>query len=89
MRSIALLTSLVIAGFAAASFAPPAEAKKRRAAQPVDQYTNQQYMAGKYPPNMRDPTGVYMADGEEVGKDPDPHIRLMMTRDPKGSWGTR
>jgi hypothetical protein len=31
------------------------------------------------------PHGIYLPDGELVGKDPDPFIRLMIRRDPKPS----
>jgi hypothetical protein len=35
------------------------------------------------PPSRQHPYGVYSADGELLGMDPDPNIRLQIRRDPK------
>ena len=80
MKILVLATALL----AAAAVAVPAEAaskkkKKATAVQAPATYTYGQ----RVPPSRQHPHGVYGADGELLGMDPDPNIRLMIRRDPK------
>ena len=80
MRILVLATALI----AAAAVAAPAEAasKKKRKISAVQAPVTHHYR-DRVPPSRQHPHGVYGADGELLGMDPDPNIRLMIRRDPK------
>ncbi len=84
MKALVLVTALAAAVALVAASAVPAEAaskkkKKVSAVQAPATYTYGQ----RVPPSRQHPHGVYGADGELLGMDPDPNIRLMIRRDPK------
>ena len=75
------MNKLVIAFVAATLVASPAFAKKRSALSP------EAAAAQAYVPIDSDPTTVdsytVVVNGQIVGRDPDPNVRLMLQRDPK------
>ena len=83
MKILVLATALI----AAVAVAMPAEAatgkknKKVAASSQVAPFTHK--YGDRVPPNRQHPWGVYGADGEVLGMDPDPNVRLMIRRDPK------
>jgi len=90
MKISALAASFFAALLAVAAFAAPADAQQKTRKKPQgasDAYSHG-YMPGKVPPGQRSPYGVYGADGELYGMDPDPFIRMQINRDPK-PWGDR
>jgi hypothetical protein len=81
MRILVLATVLI----AAVAVAAPAEAqstKKKKKVGNVQAPATYSYRE-RVPPSRQHPYGVYSADGELLGMDPDPNIRLMIRRDPK------
>ncbi len=83
MKALVLVTALAAAVALVAASAVPADAaskkKKKASVQAPATYTYGQ----RVPPSRQHPHGVYGADGELLGMDPDPNIRLMIRRDPK------
>jgi hypothetical protein len=83
MKALVLVTALAAAVALVAASAMPADAaskkKKKVSVQAPATYTYGQ----RVPPSRQHPHGVYGADGELLGMDPDPNIRLMIRRDPK------
>ena len=76
MKAIVLTTALLALAITPAA----AQAKKKRVAPPSPPSIHAQAsMPGQHP------HGIYMPDGELIGMDPDPFIRLMMRKDPKPS----
>jgi hypothetical protein len=73
MKVLALMTGVLALAAASAEAAP----KNKRSS--VASEHAQATQAGQHP------HGIYLPDGELVGKDPDPFIRLMIRRDPKPS----
>ena len=80
MKILALAAALIVAvAMAPAEAAAPKKKKQVRAAAPA-----QTYMYGqRVPPSRQHPYGVYGADGELLGMDPDPNVRAMIRKDPK------
>jgi hypothetical protein len=82
MKILVLATALI----AAAAVAVPAEAstssKKKKKASATQAPATYSYRE-RVPPSRQHPYGVYGADGELLGMDPDPNVRLMIRRDPK------
>ena len=80
MKILVLATALIIA----AAVAVPAEAasKKKKKVSAVQAPVAYKY-GDRVPPSRQHPHGVYGADGELLGMDPDPNIRMMIRRDPK------
>ena len=81
MKTLVLATALI----AAAAVAVPAEAastKKKKKVSNVQAPVSYSYR-DRVPPSRQHPYGVYGADGELLGMDPDPNIRMMIRRDPK------
>jgi hypothetical protein len=68
MKTSVLVTALI----AAVAFAAPAEAKKRKQAQPQKPAIAQ-----------KDPYAVYDFDGRLAGRDPDPNIRAAIRKSPR------
>jgi hypothetical protein len=83
MKVLALATALI----AAVAVAVPAEAatgKKKKKVTAVQAPQSSPYSNLKrVPPHLQHPYGVYGADGELLGMDPDPNIRMMIRKDPK------
>jgi hypothetical protein len=82
MKILVLATALV----AAAAVAVPTEAstgtKKKKKASNVQAPATYSHRE-RVPASRQHPYGVYSADGELLGMDPDPNVRLMIRRDPK------
>jgi hypothetical protein len=81
MKLFVLATALI----ATVAVAVPAEAqstKKKKKVSNVQAPATYSYRE-RVPPSRQHPYGVYSADGELLGMDPDPNIRLMIRRDPK------
>ena len=81
MKILVLATALIVA----AAVAAPAEAasnKKKKKVTAVQAPVTHSYR-DRVPPSRQHPHGVYGADGELLGMDPDPNIRMMIRKDPK------
>lgn len=81
MKILVLATALI----AAVAVAVPAEAasqKKKKKVSSVQAPVSSSYR-DRVPPSRQHPHGVYSADGELLGMDPDPNIRMMIRKDPK------
>lgn len=84
MKALVVATALI----AAAVVAVPAEAagkkkKKLTAVQAPVAYQSGYQSLKRVPPHRQHPHGVYSADGELLGMDPDPNIRMMLRKDQK------
>jgi len=82
MKILVLATALITA----AAIAMPAEAatgKKKKKVSAVHAPAQTYKHGDRVPPSRQHPHGVYGADGELLGMDPDPHIRMMIRKDPK------
>lgn len=84
MKAFVLVTALAAAVALVAASAVPADAasKKKKKVSAVQAPGGYHYR-DRVPPSRQHPHGVYGADGELLGMDPDPNIRLMIRRDPK------
>ena len=81
MKILFLATALI----AAVAVAAPVEAatgKKKKKVSNLQAPATYSYRE-RVSPSRQHPYGVYGADGELLGMDPDPNIRLMIRRDPK------
>ena len=79
MKILVLATALI----AAAAVAVPAEAQSSKKKKATVQEPATYSYRDRVPPHRQHPYGVYGADGELLGMDPDPNVRLMIRRDPK------
>jgi hypothetical protein len=85
MKALVLVTALGATLALAAASAVPAEAantKKKKVGAVRAPVATHSYRE-RVPPSRQHPYGVYGADGELLGMDPDPNIRMMIRRDPK------
>ena len=85
MKAFVLVTTLAAAVALVAASAAPADAtsKKKKKVSAVHAPSYMYKYGDRVPPSRQHPHGVYGADGELLGMDPDPNIRLMIRRDPK------
>jgi hypothetical protein len=85
MKALVLVTALAAAVALVAASAVPADAasKKKKKVSAVQAPVYMYKHGDRVPPSRQHPYGVYGADGELLGMDPDPNIRLMIRRDPK------
>jgi hypothetical protein len=80
MKILDLATALI----AAVAVAAPAEAASRKKQKVSNVQAPATYSyRDRVPPSRQHPYGVYGADGELLGMDPDPNVRLQIRRDPK------
>jgi hypothetical protein len=85
MKALVFATALAAAVALVAASAVPADAasKKKKKVRATHAPSYMYKYGDRVPPSRQHPYGVYGADGELLGMDPDPNIRLMIRRDPK------
>ena len=83
MKALVLVTAFAAAVALVAASAVPADAASKKKKKASVQAPVTYDYRDRVPPSRQHPHGVYGADGELLGMDPDPNIRAMIRKDPK------